>query len=198
VSIPSRSTKLSRRDFLKLSGLVAAFGFSIFTLAPQAGFPSVLPPGAIVPADRFSALCNRCGKCAAICHRRAVRQDNAGLPYIDGLGGWCDFCMDCVEVCPTGALMPADPKQIKLGLAVIDEDRCIAWKSIGCRLCYEKCLDLKEAISLDADYRPHIDASLCNGCGACVNVCPQSGKLGSSKKYGRAVALKAVQHAPRT
>ena len=107
---------ISRRDFLKLTGGVAALGVAYAILRPQAAFASVPPPGALVPIDRFRATCNRCGKCAAICPHRALRQNSAGLPYIDGLGGWCDLCLDCVRVCPTGALVQVDPEQFKLGL----------------------------------------------------------------------------------
>ena len=184
----------SRRDFLKMTGGVAALGVAYAILRPQPAFASVRPPGAILPADRFRATCNRCGKCAAICPNRAIRQNAEGLPYIDGLGGWCDLCVKCIAVCPTGALRPVDPQQTKLGLAVIDRTRCLAWLHGGCRLCYEKCINLKQAVWLDNDLRPDVYSDRCNGCGACVFVCPQSDAVGRSKNDGRAVALKAGQN----
>lgn len=189
---------ITRRDFLKLSGGVAALGISFLILRPQPAFASILPPGAIQPVAFFRAACNRCGKCVAVCPHRALRQNNEGLPYIDGLGGWCDLCLECVPACPTGALQPVDPKQFKLGLAVIDRDWCIAWLHTGCRLCHEKCINLQNAIWLDKDVHPHVDAAKCNGCGACVNVCPQSDARSRNKSYGRAVALMPEGYGPES
>lgn len=186
---------LTRRDFLKVIGGVAALGVSFAILSPSPSFPRVLPPGALLPADRFRAACNGCGKCVAVCPHNALRADIFGQPYIDGLSGWCDLCMDCVEVCPTGALvLPADPLKTKLALAEIDRNQCIAWVATGCRFCYEKCTTLQQAITIDEDYRPYITESACNGCGACVNVCPRPDKVSRNLHTGRAVALKEIPH----
>jgi ferredoxin-type protein NapG len=180
---------ISRRDFLALLGGASALGLSYLILRPQPAFASVLPPGARTPFALFHATCLRCGKCTAACPHQAIRQDAQGLPYVDGLGGWCDFCMDCVAVCPTGALHPIDPKTAYLGVAVLNQDRCIAWIRSGCRLCYEKCLDLQKAITVDAKMRPAVDPARCNGCGACVYVCPQADIEGRSREFGKAIAL---------
>jgi ferredoxin-type protein NapF len=184
--------QLTRRDFLKVIGGVAALGVSYGILSPQSTFPRVSPPGAILPAESFRAACNGCGKCVAVCPHNALRQNIFGQPYIDGLSGWCDLCMICVNDCPTGALTSVDPKTTKLALAVINKDRCIAWQSAGCRLCYEKCDTLQKAIKVDSDWRPSVDDKLCNGCGACVNVCPRSDKSGGDLRAGRVVSLKAI------
>lgn len=184
--------KLSRRDFLRVIGGLAASGLSLGILIPPPSFPRVLPPGAILPAEKFRATCNGCGKCVAVCPHNALRQNIFDSPYLDGLSGWCDLCMICVNACPTGALMPVDPKTTKLGLAVIDRDRCIAWQAAGCRLCYEKCSMLQKAITMDSDFRPYVDDVLCNGCGACVNVCPRADKSGGDLYSGRVVSLKVL------
>ncbi len=185
------AARLTRREFVKLMGGLAASGLALLILRPQPAFSSVLPPGAVLPANRFRALCQRCGKCVAICTRRAIRQNAEGLPFIDGLSGWCDFCMDCARVCPTGAIQMVEPKQAKLGVAVIEREQCLAWKWIGCRLCYEKCAGLQKAIELDGDFQVYVLSDRCNGCGACVNVCPQPDGVRQNKNLGRAVALRA-------
>ena len=179
----------SRRDFLAVLGGTTALGVSYLLLRPQPAAAGVLPPGARVPFEHFAAACLRCGKCTAACPHDAIRQNIQGLPYVDGLGGWCDFCMECVAVCPTGALQPVDSRTARLGVAVLDQERCIAWIRSGCRLCYERCLELRTAIQVDAKMRPAVDPARCNGCGACVQVCPQSSIPDRSRDIGRAIAL---------
>ena len=62
-----------------------------------------------------------------------------------------------------------DPQRDKLGVAVVQKDRCIAYFE-GCVECEKACP--YEAIALDDVGHPVIDAAKCNGCGVCENVCP--------------------------
>jgi MinD superfamily P-loop ATPase len=194
----SRLNKLSRREFIRFTGGFVGAGAIYFLLKSKPTKAAVRPPGA-VPAGDFEALCVRCGRCLAACDqcgRNAIRLDVEGLPYIDGLQGWCDFCMLCGEICPSGALLQVNPDSTVIGLAVINRDRCIPWVSSGCRLCYEECINLQNAIWIDDDLRPYVDESLCNGCGACVTICPQSGAVGQSKRDSRAVRLIPISEFP--
>lgn len=184
----SPPVSISRREFLRFAGCATGAGLAFFLLRPQATTHGVLPPGAL-QGDQFREVCLHCGKCAAACEQRAIQLDSSGYPYINGLHGWCDFNLRCVEACPTQALNWVDPGEAKIALAVIDRNRCIAWNWNGCRLCFEKCAKLQQAVWLDADLRPYISETLCNGCGACVYICPQSAVEGVNKKYGKAVAL---------
>ena len=188
------SKPLSRRVFLRIAGCAAGAGLAYFVLrpGPEVEAAGVLPPGAL-PDSTFQALCLRCGRCALACDQHAIHLTPQGLPQIDGLSGWCDFCLLCVEACPTSALGSVDPDLAILGTAVIDRERCIAWNWMGCRLCYEKCEDLFQAIWLDDDLRPHVDETKCKGCGACIYVCPQSAQEGSNKRNGKAVSLHQVE-----
>ena len=83
----------------------------------------------------------------------------------------CYYCFDapCQTACPTGALGSFDPQRDKLGVAVVQKDRCIAYFE-GCVECEKACP--YEAIALDDVGHPVIDAAKCNGCGVCENVCP--------------------------
>lgn len=182
---------MSRRDFLRISGGTVGAGLALWMLRPGTASARVLPPGALA-AEAFTAACLRCGRCTAVCDQRAIQVDVFGEPYVDGISGWCDFCELCVETCPSGALTPFEPDTVVMGTAVIDRDRCIAWLRVGCRLCAEKCDKLQQAIWIDEDLNPHVDEKLCNGCGACVFVCPQAAQMAGNRKRGKAISLQEV------
>ncbi len=86
--------------------------------------------------------------------------------------GLCDFCGRCEQTCPTGAIRDVDAKANRIGLAVIDPQRCIAWISGSCRVCVDACP--YEALSADASGRPIVDSTRCNGCGICEYRCPSN------------------------
>ncbi len=112
------------------------------------------------------------------------------------LQGWCDFSGDCTQACPTAALLPFNPESEKIGVAVIDTDRCIAWNltcQLCCGLCIRVCDELQQAIYRDEDGNPHIDTTRCNGCGACVTVCPRSAFSDGNFKRGKAVSVVPIR-----
>ena len=188
------SPLLSRRDFLRISGGTVSAGIVYLLLKPNSATTNIKPPGALAEPD-FSALCLRCGKCTSACEQQAIKIDNQGFPFIDGLSGWCNFSGDCVAACPSGALQTFDLQTEKIALAVIDRERCIAWNSTGCRWCYQECVEIQDAIWIEPDgifLRPHIDETRCNGCGACVNVCPRAAEIGGDMHKGKAVSLKQI------
>jgi ferredoxin-type protein NapG len=87
--------------------------------------------------------------------------------------GFCDFCMLCIENCPTGALSSFDPEAEWIGEAVIEPTLCIAFEKMGgCRKCADYCPF--KAVTIDDNRYPIVDPSLCNGCGICENICPSS------------------------
>ena len=68
-----------------------------------------------------------------------------------------------------------------MGVAVIDEDLCIAFQGMRCEVCYRTCPLIDEAIVIDYRLRegdaihsvfaPVIDEDKCVGCGLCVERC---------------------------
>lgn len=133
------------------------------------------PPGA-QDENNLLALCVKCDRCRSVCPTGviSIAQIEDGLvaaltPTLDFHKGVCDFCGKCAEVCITGAIGSFDENTDKIGVAIVQEDRCVAYFG-GCAICVSACP--YEAISIDSSNHPVVDASLCNGCGACVDACP--------------------------
>ena len=66
----------------------------------------------------------------------------------------------------------------KIGTAVIDKDRCIAWEQDRqCLVCDECCPYDAIHFQEGGDSRlPVVDELKCNGCGACEHACPIDGE----------------------
>ena len=116
-----------------------------------------------------------------------------GTPYFIPSDVPCYMCDDipCVPVCPTGSLDPAkvtnpetgefDIRMMDMGLAVVDQNSCIAFWGIQCDACYRACPLLDEAIRLEYDRNPRtgkhaflkpvVDMNACTGCGLCEKAC---------------------------
>lgn len=171
-------TAYSRRAFLGFCGATAAcVGLSGAVKAVDGSAKTNLlrPPGG---QDELHLLasCVKCDRCRSICHTGAISVTEVGegilrarTPKLNFHKGSCDFCGDCQRVCPTGALGLFDSKTDKLGVAVVQKDRCVAY-FMGCVECEKACP--YDAISLDEANHPVVDARLCNGCGICEEICP--------------------------
>ena len=136
----------------------------------------IRPPGA-EPEEIFLGTCARCGKCAEICPLGCIKIAHGeqglsiGTPYIVPVEGYCDLCMKCTEVCTTGALKPVPKEKVRMGLAEIDKDICLARKGEDCRVCHAACPFYDKAIKLENYKYPTVDPDYCTGCGRCENVC---------------------------
>jgi NAD-dependent dihydropyrimidine dehydrogenase PreA subunit len=107
--------------------------------------------------------------------------------------GYCSFnCNACGQICPTGAIPPlalAEKQVTVIGLASIDQDRCLPWAyNIPCIVCEEVCpvadkaIQLEEVLVVSAAgeelllQRPRVVKELCIGCGICEYQCPMGGE----------------------
>ena len=155
------------------------------------------PPGA--RENNLLSKCVRCAECIRACPTNALQPatSEAGLeglwtPVLVPRLGYCDFsCNACGDICPIEAIPPLslEEKRLKvIGHAFIDQNRCIAWSDhTDCIVCEEMCPLPDKAIHLELSQfsksdgtlatiqLPHVDRSLCIGCGICEYKCPVNG-----------------------
>ncbi len=63
-------------------------------------------------------------------------------------------------------------------VAMLDVSRCLAWGGGGCQVCYLRC-PLRERAMVFEDGKPTVVASMCDGCGVCVEACEAVNDLGA-------------------
>jgi len=177
----------------------------------KASVPTLRPPAAINEDDflKVCIKCGLCseacfnrpqnkdketGKQRPATLKMAKAEDRVtlGTPFVVPTDVPCYMCDDipCVPVCPTEALDitkvtnkkgELDPKMIDMGLAVVDQNSCIAFWGIQCDACYRACPLLDVAIKLKYDknertgkhafLKPIVDMNACTGCGLCEKAC---------------------------
>lgn len=187
---------ISRRQFCiaggAACGLVAVGALGGFA-HEQAHAVHLRPPGAESESSLL-AKCDRCERCVQACPYDLVQPmplsldlPTVGTPEIVYKRGYCDFCMKCIEACPTGALTMDAPSAANIGVAKVISDACVAWDWGGCTICADVC-PVEGAITLDDRGRPHVDGSLCDGCGLCELECPAA----SLRAYDSTLAEKGI------
>jgi ferredoxin len=175
---------LARRAWLALGsgGLFAALPLHLWASRSRL----LRPPGAVGEAA-FQGGCIRCGSCTRACPtgiiQPAVRHsDGTGLlaPYLHFSGP--DYCRQdcnlCGRVCPTGVIRPlplAEKNRRVIGIAAIDLADCYLTVEKECGICVARC---PRAAIVDTFNRKTYTTAVevlrekCNGCGACVGICP--------------------------
>jgi len=144
--------------------------------------------------------CTRCNECVRVCPTGGLQPAvfdfgaaGLGSPVLIPRLGYCDYsCNACGQVCPVAAIPLLDlakKREQVIGLADIDENRCIPWSDRRpCLVCEEMCplpekaiqLEITEAWGPDGQpltlQLPHILREICVGCGICEYKCPVSGE----------------------
>ena len=194
----------SRREVLVMFGSTVAALTLFRSDALAKREPSFLlrPPGAREANDDVLSMskCIRCSECVRACPTNALQPASFeagvtgfGSPVLVPRNGYCDFsCNTCGQVCPVQAIptlsLKAKQQQV-IGIAYIDESRCIAWSDHqNCNVCEEMCPLPDKAIQLDEQEvwapdhgvvsvsLPHVLRDRCIGCGICEYKCPVGGE----------------------
>lgn len=185
---------LTRAQFLGLlaSGLVASQGCRKNAPASPAPAPAVLRPPASLPEGEFVQRCVRCGNCMKVCLTNVLQPSlwetgAAGIwtPRLEPSIAYCEYsCTLCGQVCPTSAIREITEEEklrTRIGLAVVDRNRCLPWaEGTECLVCEEHCPIPEKAIKREFFVnahgqkvgRPVVDPKLCVGCAICENKCP--------------------------
>jgi ferredoxin len=188
-----------RRQILVSLG-VAVAGVGLLRSSVTAGqdHPYLIrPPGS--QENNLISKCIRCGECMRACPTSVLQPAvaEAGLeglwtPLLVPRLGYCDYsCNACGQVCPVEAIPPLsleEKREQVIGLAYIDQNRCIPWAdNQDCIVCEEMCPVPDKAITLEqvevgsADgelvtvQRPQVIRERCIGCGICEYKCPLEG-----------------------
>lgn len=145
--------------------------------------PVFRPPGAASEPD-FLKICRGCGGCANVCPAEAIRMVPRSdgpkrlAPVIHPSDAPCVVCdeLACMNACPTGALTLVPRESIRIGLAELELEECLAWTGLDemCSYCVDRCPMGSEALRMEEkeDRRYPVVGAACVGCGVCENQCP--------------------------
>jgi len=197
---PAAPPDRERREFLLNSGvlLLGLAGVpeptrviiqSKPTTIPEQVTCPVSPPGSASIA-RFTATCTACHLCVSACPSRVLVPSlfefgfqGVMQPRMNFHSGHCNYdCTICMNLCPSGAMLPlgvAQKKLTQLGVARFIKENCVVFTdNTACGACSEHCptkaVDMvpypnpaKKDLKI-----PEMKPDYCIGCGGCEHACP--------------------------
>ncbi|MEK7433025.1 MAG: 4Fe-4S dicluster domain-containing protein [Cyanobacteriota bacterium] len=172
---------IDRKKFIK-KGFFQFFNVfqDFFGEIKAISYSPIRPPGAI-EEKLFLDTCVKCGKCIDACEQNSIKFSGMeasfimGYPVISPKERPCFACDDlsCMKACPSGALVFTEKKDLKIGLAIVDKERCITYSGEECDICVKSCPFPDIAIKIDDNKNPSV-LEPCIGCGLCEYWCEYS------------------------
>lgn len=192
--------------------------------------PLVRPPGG-QDEENLVSKCLHCYRCIEACPEKVIvaasletgllNMRTPRMEFSECYPGqleaftYCDFCADrnggvplCVAACPSDALqLSADysPETEVIGVAQIDQNLCIAYRSSFCAFCYDACQEVRGEEGAAIYYRnvdqlgandtrlPVVDVEKCNGCGACEAICVSTQAGSTLDANRRAIVVQPLE-----
>ncbi len=188
ISYVAKGQQIVRKDSMVIGDSIRVIPVNAkpTTVIEDKEFP-VCPPGAS-SLELFNDRCTACNLCVSACPSDVLQPSflEYGLvgimqPRMDYWSGFCNFeCTRCLEVCPTGAILPLEldtKKLTQLGKAKFVKDNCIVHTDkTDCGACSEHCpTKAVKMVPYEEDNRlviPEVEDKICIGCGACEFACP--------------------------
>jgi ferredoxin-type protein NapF len=144
-----------------------------FLFADVKGREAPLYPPWASERQEFERFCTQCNECMTACPENIIEISPTGFPVVDFSRGECTFCGRCVERCEANALSYKNAQIPWLYRAGVSS-ACLAMHNVMCDSCRDACPQTAIAMgpNIGKPPTPLVDDALCNGCGACVRVCP--------------------------
>ncbi len=121
---------------------------------------------------RFTDLCTQCGKCVTACETQIIVKGDGGFPQVDFSIDECTFCYQCAQSCPEHLFVAQEQSPWQARASI--NNQCLAEQNVECRACGESCEQMAITFELAVGRvaQPRLSLEQCNGCGACVSICP--------------------------
>lgn len=165
-NLPNQS--LPRRSFLQGNFLETLKSEKV----AQQGHQPIRPPWANLA--NFLEKCTACNRCIEACETQILIKGGGGYPEVDFSRGECTFCQQCVQACESEVFrdVSEEPWQHKIEV----QATCLLKQGIECRSCGDSCemRVIRFRPSLGGIAEMALNLESCNGCGACLSVCPTS------------------------